>query len=155
MEYWKVLSVTIVRRQEKFLNSRRSRMDKTVTFWPWWQHFNSFCFETLSFFPLFSFFFFCYAKKEGEGGGGGEDSPPPPRCHRTCAQLKELEPAVHSEPSQTSKMELFSKMINGFQPRISFSYSSGLDTPRIVFNFKFNFSSLTKKGFFCKNSLRL
>ena len=46
-----------------FLNSRRSRMAKTVTLWPWWQPFNSFCFESLSFFPLFPFFSFCYAKK--------------------------------------------------------------------------------------------
>ena len=42
--------------QEKFLNSRCSRMVKTVTFWPWWQRFNSFCFEIL-FFPLFPYFF--------------------------------------------------------------------------------------------------
>ena len=32
MKQWKVLSVTMVGRQEKFLNSRRSRMTKTVTF---------------------------------------------------------------------------------------------------------------------------
>ena len=31
-EYWKVLSVTMVGRQENFLNSRRSRMAKIVTF---------------------------------------------------------------------------------------------------------------------------
>ena len=32
MEHSKVLSATMVGRQEKFLNSRRSRMAKTVTF---------------------------------------------------------------------------------------------------------------------------
>ena len=52
MEYWKVLSATMVGWQEKFSNSRRSRMVKTIIFWPWWQPFNSFCFETLSLFPL-------------------------------------------------------------------------------------------------------
>ena len=30
-EHWKVLSATMVGRQEKFLNSRHSRMAKTVT----------------------------------------------------------------------------------------------------------------------------
>ena len=35
-----------------------SRMAKTVTFWPWWQHFNSFWFETL--FSFVSLFSFCY-----------------------------------------------------------------------------------------------
>ena len=42
-------------RQENFLNSRHFRMVKTVTLWPWWQSFNSFCFEIL-FFPLFPYF---------------------------------------------------------------------------------------------------
>ena len=37
---------------KKFSNSTRSRMVKTTIFWPWWQPFNSFCFETLSFFPF-------------------------------------------------------------------------------------------------------
>ena len=32
MEHWQVLSVTMVGRPEKYLNSRRSRMAKTVTF---------------------------------------------------------------------------------------------------------------------------
>ena len=63
MEYWKVLSNTMVDRQGKFFNSRCSRMAKTVTFWPWWQPSNCFCFETLSFFSLFSHFSYCYAKK--------------------------------------------------------------------------------------------
>ena len=48
-----------------FLNSRRSRMAKTVTLWPWWQPFNSFCFESLSFFPLFPFFLFATQKSGG------------------------------------------------------------------------------------------
>ena len=47
MEHWKVLSATMVSRQEKFSNSRCSRMAKTIIFWPWWQPLNSFCFETL------------------------------------------------------------------------------------------------------------
>ena len=51
--------------KEKFSNSRRSRMVKTIIFWPWWQHFNSFCFETLSFFPLFPFFLFATQKLGG------------------------------------------------------------------------------------------
>ena len=63
MEHWKVLSATMVGRQEKLLNSRRSRMTKAVTFSPWWQPINSLCFETLSFFPLFPFFSFFSAKK--------------------------------------------------------------------------------------------
>ena len=71
MEHWKVLSATMDGRQENFLNSRRCRTAKTVTFWPWWQSFNSFCFETLSFFPLCPFFLFA-AQKSGE-------------CRRPCA----------------------------------------------------------------------
>ena len=67
-EHWKVLTATTADRQEKFSNSRRSRMAKTI-FWPWWQPFNSFYFETPSFLPLSSFFSFCYAKKS---------TPPPP-----------------------------------------------------------------------------
>ena len=57
MEHWKVLPVTMVGWQGKILNSRRSRMAKIVEFWPWWQPFNSFYFETLSFFLCFPFFF--------------------------------------------------------------------------------------------------
>ena len=53
----------MVDQQETFLISRRSRMAKTVTFWPWWQAFNSFCFETL-FFLCFSFLF-VMQKSEG------------------------------------------------------------------------------------------
>ena len=54
--------------QKNFLNSRRSRMPKTVTFWPWWQPFNSFFFESLSFFPLFLFFLFATQKSGGIAG---------------------------------------------------------------------------------------
>ena len=63
MEHLKLLWATMVGWQENFFSSRRSRMAKTVTFWPWLLLFNSFCFGTLSFFPLFPFFPFYYAKK--------------------------------------------------------------------------------------------
>ena len=53
MEHLQVLLATMVSQPGKFLNSRRSRLAKTVPFWPWWQHFNSFCFESFSFSPLF------------------------------------------------------------------------------------------------------
>ena len=36
------MSATVVGVKENVLNSRRSSMAKTVTFWPWWQPFNSF-----------------------------------------------------------------------------------------------------------------
>ena len=68
MEHWKVLSAIMVGGQEKFSNSRRSRTAKTIIFWPWWQPFNSFCFETLSFLPLSAFFLFATQKS---GGGHG------------------------------------------------------------------------------------
>ena len=58
----KYLSATWLTR--KYLNFRRSRIAKTVTFWPWWQTFNSFCFKTLSSFPLFPFFLFVTQKTE-------------------------------------------------------------------------------------------
>ena len=62
--------------QEKFLNSRRSRIVKTVTFWPWWQSFDSFCFETLV-FSVFALLSATHTQKSmagkiGEGEGGGE-----------------------------------------------------------------------------------
>ena len=68
-----------VGREGKFLNFGRSRMAKTVIFWPWWKPFNSFCFETLSFFP-FVFIFFATQKSWGgeEWGGEGAWSPDPP-----------------------------------------------------------------------------
>ena len=65
MEHWKVLSATkknLIGRQEKFSKSRRFRIAKTIIFWPWWQPFNSLCFETLSFFPFSPFFSFFYEK---------------------------------------------------------------------------------------------
>ena len=65
MKHWKVLSITMVGWQEKFLNSRCSRLAKTVAFWPWRHNFNSFCFETLSFFPLIPFLLFAMQKSGG------------------------------------------------------------------------------------------
>ena len=63
----------------KFLNSKRSRIPKTVTFWHWWQPFNSFCFEILSFFFWFPFFFLlCKKVAVGEGAW----TPRSPRCCR-------------------------------------------------------------------------
>ena len=47
MEHLKVILATIVEQHEKILNSRLSRMTKAVTFLPWWQPFNSFCFEII------------------------------------------------------------------------------------------------------------
>ena len=85
MEQWKVFSATMVGRDEKFLNSRRSRMAKTVIFWPWWQPFNSFCFETLSFFASVSLFSFCYAKEWG--AHGSLRSPPVSPALLTYANL--------------------------------------------------------------------
>ena len=77
MEHWKVMLATMVGRQEKFSNSRRSRMSKIVIFWPWWQPFNSFCFETLSFLLLSPFFLFATQKSGEREGGRGEHGP---RC---------------------------------------------------------------------------
>ena len=65
MEHWKVLSDTMAGWQERFSNSRCSRMANTIIFWPWWQPFNSFCFETLSFLPLSPFFLFAMPKSRG------------------------------------------------------------------------------------------
>ena len=53
MKHWKVLPATMVGQQEKFSNSKRSRMAKTIIFWPWWQPFGSFCSETFFFFFIF------------------------------------------------------------------------------------------------------
>ena len=63
LAHWTVLSATMVVRQAKFLNFRRWRMTKIVTFSPWSQSFNGFSFETASFFLCFPFFLF--AAKEG------------------------------------------------------------------------------------------
>ena len=56
------------------MNSRRSRIAKTIIFWPWWQPFDSFYFETLSFLPSSPFFLFA-TQTGGRGGGGGTWSP--------------------------------------------------------------------------------
>ena len=40
-----------------FLNSRLSSMAKAVIFWPWWQPFNSFCWNFFFFSFFFSIFF--------------------------------------------------------------------------------------------------
>ena len=73
-EHWQVLSATMVGRQEKCSNSRSSRMAKTTIFWPWWQPFDSFYFETFSFLPLSPFFLFAMQKS----GGGWAWPPRPP-----------------------------------------------------------------------------
>ena len=77
MEHWKVLSATMAGRQEKFLNSRHS---KIVTFWPWRQPFNNFYFQILSFSRLFPSFLFATLKRRGANG------PPsrPPWCCLPC-----------------------------------------------------------------------
>ena len=80
-EYWKVISATMVDWQEKFLNSRRSRIVNTVAFWPWSQSFDSFCFETLV-FSVFAFLSPTHTQKSiagriGEEGGGGGAWPNP------------------------------------------------------------------------------
>ena len=81
-EHWKGMSATMVGQEEKFLNSRRSRMAKIVTFWPGWQPFDSFCFETFSFFSFFPYFLFDTKKKWGDHGLLA----PPRRCRRPCIQ---------------------------------------------------------------------
>ena len=65
VKHWQVLSATMIGRPEKFFNSRRSRMAKTVTFWPWWQPFNSFCLKVVLFFLCFPFFYLL-CKKVGK-----------------------------------------------------------------------------------------
>ena len=57
-------------------------MAKTVTFSPWWQPFNSFCLEALSFFSLFPFFLFATQKS----GDAMPPSPPSPSpwCRQSC-----------------------------------------------------------------------
>ena len=89
MEHWKVLSLTkknLTGRQEKFSKCRRSRIAKTIIFWPWWQPFDSLCFETLSFSPFSPFYSFCYEKKWvcvcGRGEEFGAWPPRPPLCCR-------------------------------------------------------------------------
>ena len=86
MEHWKVLSATMVGRQKKCSNSRRSRMAKTIKYWPWRQPFDSFCFETFAFLPLSPFFLFA-APKSGAGGSYGPLAPHPPFPPRSEIQL--------------------------------------------------------------------
>ena len=69
-----LFSVTMFGRLEKYLNSRRSKMAETVTFWPWWQPLNSFCFALKVFLFFLCFpIFFCYSKK-----WSGRACPPAP-----------------------------------------------------------------------------
>ena len=68
MKHWKVLPSTMVVRQEKNFNSRRSRMAKTIILWLWWQSFNSFCFQTFSLFCLCLHFFLFATQKHGGYG---------------------------------------------------------------------------------------
>ena len=72
-----------------WLDSRRSRVAKTVTFWPLWQPFHNFCFENLSFFFV-SFFSFWYAKKSVCvcGVEGGRGMPPPPISPNVAGPVK-------------------------------------------------------------------
>ena len=81
MKRWKVLSATMVGQQEKFLNSRRPIMAKTVKFWLLWQPFNNvWLWKSFFFFLCFPFFVLLPQKveEEGEGGGGVLLAPPPP-----------------------------------------------------------------------------
>ena len=49
--------------------NKTANITETVTFSARWQHFNSFCFETLFFFfPLLFLFVFATQKKKGGGG---------------------------------------------------------------------------------------
>ena len=61
----KCLSATMIGQLGKFLNSRRCRMAKVVTFWLWWQSYNSFVLRLFLFLLCFSFSFSC-AKKWGD-----------------------------------------------------------------------------------------
>ena len=106
MEHSKVLSATMVGRQETFLNSKRSGMAKTVTFWLWWQSFNSFCFKALCFFLCLSFFFLL-RKKVGKGGWGRRGMT---RCRQPCIfmvlnQVKCYERFNHKKTLSTYSFE--------------------------------------------------
>ena len=77
--------------QEKFLNSRRSRMAKTVTFWRLVSLLIVPALK-LSLFPLFSFFFFTMQKnveREREGGGGAW--PTAPQCCQSCKIIRVMQ----------------------------------------------------------------
>lgn len=54
-KHWKVFSTIIGQQQEKILDSTYSRMSNIFTLVT---AFNRFCFETLSFVPLFSYYLF-------------------------------------------------------------------------------------------------
>ena len=82
-EHWKVFLATMFGRQEKVLNFRRSRMSKTVPFWPWWQPFNSFCFENF----FLSFPFFILLGKKVRVGWGAE-------CTLLCPSSSVAGPAL-------------------------------------------------------------
>ena len=112
MENWKVLSATMVGRQEKFYNSRRSGMAKTVIFWPWWQPFDSFCFETLSFLPLSPFFLFAMQKSRGPWSPGPLLVSPALNSynHYTRAPLKIINSILHLE--MRKQKQLLNKSIN-------------------------------------------
>ena len=65
----------MVGRQEKVLNSRRSRMVKTVTFWTL---VSLLIVSVLKLSFFFCFFFFCYVKKLEGRGEEGVMAPSPP-----------------------------------------------------------------------------
>ena len=78
MKRRKVLSATMVGQQEKFLNSRRPIMAKTVKFWLLWQpSHNVWLWKSFFFFLCFPFFVLLPQKVE-EGEGGGYLPPPTP-----------------------------------------------------------------------------
>ena len=74
-----------VGRQVTFLNSRRSRMTKTVIFWTLVSLLIVSALK-LSFFLCF-LFFFCYTKGGGEGTGAW---PPAPWCRQPCNIIIEI-----------------------------------------------------------------
>lgn len=64
----------------RVFNSRRSRTDEIVTFWPWRQPFNSFCFETIYFFLCFPFFFLLLKKWVKRGSPSWKDGVATKKC---------------------------------------------------------------------------
>ena len=79
MKHWKLFSATMVNRQEKILNSSRSKLTKTVTFYLGDSILIVSAFKFFLFFLCF-LFSFCYAKKWGRRG----HTPPAPRCCQSC-----------------------------------------------------------------------
>ena len=61
MEDWIVLSSTIGWPIRKLANSRRSRMAKTITFWPCWSLLIVSAFKPFLYFICFPSFSFCYS----------------------------------------------------------------------------------------------